>query len=50
MNLIWKIVRYDMYCKDCKYEKTEETEDPCNDCLNQPVNENTQKPIRWEAK
>lgn len=29
----WKEVDFKTYCPKCKYEKTEETKDPCNECL-----------------
>ena len=38
------------YCKTCKYADTVETDDPCNECLNNPSNENSHKPVRWEDK
>ena len=40
-----KFVRFDIYCKDCKYQTTEETDDPCNECLAEPVNEYSKKPV-----
>lgn len=45
-----KEVYFGDYCKTCKYEKNLESEDPCYDCLNEPVNEDSHKPIRWEEK
>jgi len=46
-----KIVDYHHYCPKCKYYHLEfDTEDviPCDFCLNEPVNENSHKPIRFE--
>ena len=45
-----KFVDFETYCKTCKYEKTDEGEDPCNDCLAVPARENTRKPERWVEK
>ncbi len=45
-----KFVDFETYCKTCKYEKTDEGEDPCNDCLSVPARENTRKPERWVEK
>lgn len=45
-----KIVHFDEYCKTCKHEKVDESEDPCHDCLDQPANSNSHKPVRWEEK
>ena len=46
----YKEVYFHEYCKTCKYEKTEESEDPCHDCLNEPSNIDSHKPVRWEEK
>ena len=43
-----KEVRFDQYCKSCKHYKTEETDDPCNECLDNGGNENSHKPVNWE--
>lgn len=45
-----KEVRYDIYCEKCKYFKLEDWEDPCNDCLNQPWNVYSRKPIYFKEK
>ena len=49
MNEI-KEVYYKDYCKKCKYAKLKEHEDPCNDCLEQPYNYNSHKPIHFEEE
>lgn len=45
-----KEVYFGDYCKTCKHEKVSEQDDPCYDCLDSPVNEDSHKPIRWEEK
>ena len=45
-----KEVYFGDYCKTCKYEKNPESEDPCYDCLNESVNEDSHKPVYWEDK
>lgn len=45
-----KEVYFGDYCKTCKHEKVSEQDDPCYDCLNNPVNEDSHKPVRWEEK
>lgn len=45
-----KEVYFGDYCKTCKHEKVSEQDDPCYDCLDNPVNEYSHKPIRWEEK
>ena len=43
-------VYFDKYCKTCKHEKVNEVEDPCNDCLDYGMNEQSRKPVKWEEK
>lgn len=45
-----KIVKFDQYCKTCAYKETPESEDPCNECLNNPVNLYSHKPVKWKEK
>ena len=48
MELIDKFVEFNEYCHKCKFKATPETEDPCNECLTEPVNEYSHKPVRFE--
>lgn len=50
MEAIYKEVRFDIWCPKCRYEKTKDTDDPCNRCLAEPANENSTKPIEWKEK
>lgn len=43
-------VYYDRYCKTCKHKKLPEEADPCDECLSNPVNYATRKPMNWEGK
>lgn len=45
-----KEVYFGDYCKTCKHEKVSEQDDPCYDCLNNPINEDSHEPVRWEEK
>ena len=45
-----KEVYYDQYCYKCKFKNTEETEDPCNDCMNQPYNFDSHKPVNFKEE
>lgn len=45
-----KEVMYSEYCKKCLYFELDETEDPCNECLTYPVNENSIVPINFKEK
>lgn len=50
MEQIDKIIEFDKYCKTCIFKdvKDIEGEDPCNDCLSNPVNTNSKKPINYK--
>ena len=48
MELIDKFVEFNEYCHKCKFKATPETEDPCNECLTEPTNEYSHKPVRFE--
>ena len=43
-----KIVDFKKYCETCKYKDVKEVKDPCNDCLDNPVNDDSKKPVCWE--
>ena len=42
-----KEVRFDIWCKTCRYRFRKETEDPCDNCLSEPANDNSTKPIEY---
>lgn len=46
----YKEVYFHEYCKTCKHEKTEDKDDPCNDCLSEPTNLDSHKPVKYEKK
>lgn len=46
----FKEVYFDKYCMTCKNKDVKEYEDPCNDCLSNPVNVGSHKPVNWEEK
>ena len=43
-----KEVRFDKYCKICKHADLEGHKDPCNECLDNPALEGTEKPINYQ--
>ena len=45
-----KIVEFDKYCKTCEFEKIDEFECPCHECLSEPVNEHSRKPVNYKEK
>lgn len=46
----YKIVKFDQYCKTCKHwkENDEGHEYPCNECLENPTNLYSHRPVNWE--
>lgn len=45
-----KFVDFEKYCKKCEYNNTAESDVPCWECLEQPVNYNSEKPIRFKER
>ena len=43
-----KEVLFHDYCKRCKHWHTPEWEDPCDECLTEPCNINSHKPINFK--
>lgn len=42
-----KFVYFDVYCKQCKYKESSESDDPCWDCLENATNINSHKPTEF---
>lgn len=43
-------VDFNRYCKTCAHKDVKEKDDPCFDCLQEPMNQNSHKPVRYEEK
>jgi hypothetical protein len=43
-------VAFSEYCLRCKHKDVNHWEDPCNECLNNPINLNSRKPVNFEEK
>lgn len=50
MENIDRIVDFKKYCETCKHKDLDEVKDPCNECLENPVNTNSRKPINYKEK
>lgn len=50
MDEDYREVDFETYCKACKYKNLSENKDPCDECLDIPINLNTTRPIKFEAK
>ena len=46
----YKEVYFHEYCEKCKHKELEETEEPCNECMTEPINLDSHKPVRYEKK
>ena len=46
----YREVYFHEYCKTCKYENVDEVDDPCDECMENPINLYSHKPVNWEAK
>jgi hypothetical protein len=49
-NQVYKEVYFGAYCKKCEHKKVADHESPCNECLNEPLNWNSHKPVKFEEK
>lgn len=45
-----KEVYFDQYCKTCEHSDKKEHETPCHECLDEPFNVNSHKPVKWSEK
>ena len=50
MNDGYKEVYYHEYCCKCLNFKKDEIIDLCNECLSEPINLYTHKPVKFEEK
>ena len=50
VNYPFKEVYFHEYCKKCEHEKVTEAHEPCNECLGNPINMHSHKPVNYEPK
>ena len=43
-----KIVNFDEWCHKCEHFNVVDWDDPCNDCLNNPGNEDSHRPVYFK--
>lgn len=46
----YKEVDFETYCKTCQFKNAQEDEDPCYECLKEPVNLHSVKPTKWRKR
>jgi hypothetical protein len=44
-----KEVRFDIYCETCEYKDLKDEDEPCCDCLDEPANQHSHKPVYWKG-
>ena len=44
----YKEVYFGEYCTTCEHKNLKEEEDPCDECLSNPVNLYSHRPIKWK--
>lgn len=50
MNEGCKEVYFDQYCKTCKHKEKKDNEEPCDECLDNPINLYSHKPVNYKEK
>jgi len=45
----YQYVHFDVYCNLCKHKMTLEIKEPCNECLDNPTNLYSHKPVNFEG-
>lgn len=43
-------VRFDYFCKTCRYKDLPESESPCFECLEEPMRYYSDTPVKWMEK
>ena len=46
----YKEVYFHEYCETCKFKDVKDTDDPCNECLGEPANLHSHKPVNYKPK
>lgn len=50
MDSDYKEVYFDEYCKTCEHWETQDTDEPCAGCLENPINLYSHKPVNYKEK
>lgn len=48
MEDMYKEVRFDQYCESCEHRDKPESEEPCDECLSEPSNLYSNKPVNYK--
>lgn len=44
----YKEVYFHLYCKRCKHKDVKDNEEPCEECLSNPINLYSHKPVKFD--
>ena len=50
MQFEYKEVDFKKYCETCEHKDVNEVKDPCHECLSNPANSHSKKPINYKKK
>lgn len=45
-----KFVLFNKWCKHCVHSEKKENEEPCDHCLEEPINTDSHKPVLFKQK
>lgn len=46
----YKEVYFHQYCESCEFKDLKDHQDPCNECLDEPTNLHSHKPVNYKPK
>lgn len=46
----YKEVFFHLYCDKCKHKDVKDVDEPCNECLDYPINQYSHKPMKFEEE
>jgi hypothetical protein len=46
----YKEVYFHQFCKNCKHWDLSPNDEPCEECLSEPTNLNSHKPVNYDEK
>lgn len=44
----YKEVYFHEYCETCAHREVKDVDEPCNECLENPINLYSHKPVNWK--
>lgn len=50
MDKEYKEVYFHEHCKTCDHRDLNENKDPCEECLDNPTNYQSHKPVNWKEQ